>query len=245
MLLETSFPAVVHVLIAEDDPMVASIHSHLIREVGGFTIEAAVSDGLEVLHFFSKKSADLIVMDIFMPRLSGLDALKELRQQGKTVDAILVSAGKRMELVDQARVLGVFDYMIKPYSMKRFKASLESYLEHRKSIPPLGAETDQKTLDALFEISAAEGDDKSGMQRFPKGIQGETLALVIRALSSFKRASASEVGAALSISRSTARRYLEHLCRTGAAKVTIEYRSAGRPVKQYSGTGRDRGDRNG
>ncbi len=85
----------VRVLIAEDDPMVCSLHVQAVRQLSGFAVAGTVSDGFELLEFFKRNTADLIVMDIFMPRLSGLEALKRLRSRGNTSDVILVSAGKK------------------------------------------------------------------------------------------------------------------------------------------------------
>jgi len=107
----------VRVIIAEDDPMICSLHAQAVRQVNGFILAGTVSNGYELLEFFRNDTADLIIMDIFMPRMSGLDALKKLRAKGNTADVILVSAGKKMDLVSRARTLGAFDYMIKPYTL--------------------------------------------------------------------------------------------------------------------------------
>lgn len=226
----------VRVLVAEDDPMVCSLHVQAIRQVKGFTVAGTVSDGLELLDFFREKTADLIIMDIFMPRLSGLDALKRLRSQGNIVDVILVSAGKKVELVSQARILGAFDYMIKPYSFERFHASLESYREHRNRLRTVQEEPTQEELDALFEIDLPAPDMAEATSSLPKGFQKETLALVLQGLEASDAPSAEEIGKRLSISRSTSRRYLEYLVEKGAAQVKFEYRTAGRPLKRYSST---------
>lgn len=140
----------VRVLIAEDDPMVCSLHVQAVRQLSGFAVAGTVSDGFELLEFFKRNTADLIVMDIFMPRLSGLEALKRLRSRGNATDVILVSAGKKADLVSRARTLGAFDYMIKPYSLQRFRASLENYLEHRMRLRGVREETTQEEVDAFF-----------------------------------------------------------------------------------------------
>ncbi|GAB1427435.1 hypothetical protein MASR2M17_08610 [Aminivibrio sp.] len=53
-------------------------------------------------------------MDIYMPGMNGLEALRILREKGQNTDVILVSAGKKGEIVNTAHLLGAFDYMIKP-----------------------------------------------------------------------------------------------------------------------------------
>ncbi len=168
----------VRVLIAEDDPMVCSLHVQAVRQLSGFAVAGTVSDGFELLEFFKRNTADLIVMDIFMPRLSGLEALKRLRSRGNTSDVILVSAGKKADLVSRARTLGAFDYMIKPYSLQRFRASLENYMEHMMRLRAVRDETTQEEVDAFFEIGHRSSGPAGEEEVLPKGFQRETLALV-------------------------------------------------------------------
>jgi len=222
----------VRVLVAEDDPMVCSLHVQTIQQVHGFTVAGTVGDGIEMVRFFESSSADLIVMDIFMPRLSGLDALKKLRAEGNVADVILVSAGKHPQLVSQAKLLGAFDYLIKPYSLKRFRTSLEAYLENRTKMPSDTEEATQEALDSLFEIASANRSPL-GSEKLPKGLQPGTLSLVMKELTDDKGLSAEEICTRLSISRSTAWRYLDHLSKTGAVRIQFEYNGPGRPLKRY------------
>jgi len=227
----------VRVIIAEDDPMICSLHAQAVRQVNGFILAGTVSNGYELLEFFRNDTADLIIMDIFMPRMSGLEALKKLRAKGNTADVILVSAGKKMDLVSRARTLGAFDYMIKPYTLNRFRASLESYLEHRMLMKKTREEATQEDVDALFEkglLSPVPAEDP-----LPKGFQQETLQLVFDCLQSSECPTALEIGKKLSLSRTTTRRYLEYLAVKGKAAVKFEYRSSGRPLKRYCSIEKD------
>lgn len=228
----------VRVLIAEDDPMVCSLHVQAVRQLTGFTVAGTVGDGYELLEFFQRNSADLIVMDIFMPRLSGLEALKRLRSRGNTSDVILVSAGKKTDLVSRARTLGAFDYMIKPYSLQRFRASLENYMEHRMRLRGVREETTQEEVDAFFEIGHRPLGQPEDNETLPKGFQKETLALVMGILGESGSPTALELGEKLSISRSTARRYLEYLAKKNRAEISFEYRTSGRPLKRYTAMGK-------
>ncbi len=223
----------VKVLIAEDDPMVLSLHVQALSQMEGFEIVATVSDGQQLVDFFDGSSADLIIMDIYMPRLNGLEALKILREKGQNADVILISAGKKGEIVNTARKLGAFDYMIKPYSFRRFRASLQSYLSHKALLPAPMEDASQETLDALFEIPFSKEKLLSD-KNLPKGLQKETLELIVRGISSAPNSSAEEIATETSISRSTARRYLEYLLEMGLVETRFEYRAVGRPVKRYA-----------
>ena len=223
----------VRVLIAEDDPMVQSLHVQALSQMKEFEIAGTVSDGQQLVDFFNASSADLIIMDIYMPGMNGLEALKILRENGQRADVILVSAGKKGEIVNTARMLGAFDYMIKPYSFQRFRASLQSYLTHRAILPSPSEDATQETLDTLFEIPFSK-ETLLSAEDLPKGLQKETLELIMRGISSAPNSSAEEIAAETSISRSTARRYLEHLLEKELVEVRFEYRAVGRPVKRYA-----------
>ncbi|NLB83031.1 MAG: response regulator, partial [Synergistaceae bacterium] len=218
---------------AEDDPMVLSLHVQALSQIEGFEIAATVSDGQQLLDFFNDSSADLIIMDIYMPRMNGLEALEILREKGQNADVILVSAGKKGEIVNTARKLGAFDYMIKPYSFRRFRASLQSYLSRKALLPASTEDPSQETLDVLFEIPFSNEKLLSD-EELPKGLQKETLELIMRGISSVPNSSAEEIAAETSISRSTARRYLEYLLEKKLVETRFEYRAVGRPVKRYT-----------
>lgn len=78
------------VLIADDDRLVRSLVRDLLAELGHDAVEAA--NGLEAVAACERERPDLLVLDLLMPRLSGLDALERLRAKGIRAPAILLSA---------------------------------------------------------------------------------------------------------------------------------------------------------
>lgn len=82
-----------------------------------------------------------------------------------------------------------------------------------------------EAADAIIAFRKRDG--------LPKGMSAETLSRVVSALADAPDASASEIGAVLSISRVSARRYLEHLASTGQAIRTLDYTTKGRPGSRY------------
>lgn len=111
----------IRVLIVEDDPMVAEFNKHYLEQIGGFAlrgIAASVDEGLKLLE---KKEIDLILLDIFMPGLSGLELLSQIRKMGKGVDVIVVSAAADSYSIKKALQYGAVDYLIKPFEFERFR----------------------------------------------------------------------------------------------------------------------------
>lgn len=78
------------VLIADDDRLVRSIVRDLLGELGHAVVEA--SNGVEAVDTSAREAPDLLILDLLMPRLSGLDALHTLRSRGIRAPAVLLSA---------------------------------------------------------------------------------------------------------------------------------------------------------
>jgi CheY-like chemotaxis protein len=80
----------VKVLIADDDRLVRTMVSDLLAELGHAVVEAA--NGLEAVSVCEREGPDLVILDLLMPRLSGLDALHRLRAKGVRTPAVLLTA---------------------------------------------------------------------------------------------------------------------------------------------------------
>ena len=69
------------VLIVEDDPTVAMINQHYVEQNKEFSVSSVCKNGMEALDFLQKEAVDLIVLDVFMPQMDGIETLKHIRQQ--------------------------------------------------------------------------------------------------------------------------------------------------------------------
>lgn len=78
------------VLIADDDRLVRTMLEDLLSELGHAVVSAA--DGAEAVALCAREAPDLVILDLLMPRLSGLDALRALREEGFRAPAVLLSA---------------------------------------------------------------------------------------------------------------------------------------------------------
>jgi CheY-like chemotaxis protein len=97
----------VKVLIADDDRLVRVMVRDLLAELGHDVVEA--SNGLEAVAACEREPPDLLILDLLMPRLSGLDALERLRGKGLRAPAILLSAisGGSVSALDGAEKVDV------------------------------------------------------------------------------------------------------------------------------------------
>ena len=109
-----------HVLVADDEPHIGRIIKMKLEQ-GPFRVSLAY-DGQEALDFVNnEKDLDLVLLDLMMPRLSGLDVLKEIRAQDKfkELPCIILTAGGDSKHERDALALGATQFLTKPFSPKK------------------------------------------------------------------------------------------------------------------------------
>lgn len=220
----------IKVLIVEDDPMVAEFNKRYLEQVGGFVLQSAVTTVDEALNVLDQKEIDLILLDIFMPGLSGLDLLSQIRKLGKGVDVIVVSAASDSHSIKKALQYGAVDYLIKPFEFDRFHEALSAYRE-RASLMRDQEKLSQMDLDK--QIFRKDSSSKPG--ELPKGLNRDTLKLVWDNIQETKGDpfSTEEIAQRVGISRVSMRKYLSFLDQIGVLQTEILYGSVGRPVYKH------------
>ena len=222
----------IRVLVVDDDFMAASIQRSYVDRVAGFVGVGEAHTGAEALAGVRRLRPDLVLLDIYLPDMSGLEVLKRLRLEEDPVDVIAVTAAKDVKTLRSAMQGGVIHYIVKPFLFETFRERLERYAALRHGLEQL-READQGDVDNLFSLLRIEG-----RSRLPKGISAPTLALVVAAArESGAEASAVDVAERAGISRGTARRYLEYLASLGSVELTLRYGATGRPEHLYRWSG--------
>jgi DNA-binding NtrC family response regulator len=92
----------------------------------------AVSDGLAAVHAVTADPPDLILLDVGMPGLNGLEALQWFQRVAPRVKIIMVSGAQSAETAARARVDGAFDYVVKPVDFAQLARSIERALQLRQ-----------------------------------------------------------------------------------------------------------------
>ena len=113
-------------VIVEDDPMIASIDQNFLERDPRFRLAASFRSGQDALPWLLRHPADLLILDVYMPRMTGLELLRELRSFGITSDAVMVTAANDSKTVDALLKLGVADYLVKPFTARRFQQALDN-----------------------------------------------------------------------------------------------------------------------
>jgi response regulator of citrate/malate metabolism len=220
---------VIRTLVVDDDFMSASIHRTYVDRITGFEAVGEAHSGGEALELVRRLRPDLVLLDIYLPDMGGLDVLRRLRQDEEAaVDVIAVTAAKDVKTVRAAMQGGVVHYVVKPFLFETFRDRLERYAVLKQRLERL-REASQGDVDDLFSLLRVEG-----RARLPKGISAPTLGLVVEAARAADgEVTAIDVAERAGISRGTARRYLEYLASLGSVELALRYGATGRPEHLY------------
>jgi len=216
------------VLVVEDDPMLAEIHRRYIESQDEFECVDIAKDIPFAQAAIEKHDPDLIILDVYLPQMTGIEFLIKLREQGRTVDVILITAAREFSKIEKAFQYGAIDYLIKPFEFDRLKQSLDVFLK-RKSISEPNIELDQTKLDSMFVGQSTKADVS-----LPKGVHERTLDRVKHGFDGLSEAvSIEEIASKMSMSKVALRRYLEYLEKIGFIDIEMSYGTRGRPSYLY------------
>ncbi|MEU1321122.1 response regulator [Streptomyces tibetensis] len=219
----------IDVLVVDDDFMVARVHRAFVERVEPFRVVGTAHTGAQAIEAVESLRPDLILLDLYLPDLFGLDVIPRLRTAGHDCDVMVISAATEAETVRGAVRRGVVDYLLKPFDFEDLRLRLERYAAQRGRLLTTvvrGQADVDRVLAGAFGPAPAH--------TLPKGMSVETAELVERALREADGTlSATECAAVTGVSRVSARRYLEYFHGTGSAEVSLRYGAAGRPERRY------------
>jgi DNA-binding response OmpR family regulator len=120
------------VLVAEDDPRQAEVLRRYLEADGHSTV--VVHDGRSALEHARRQPPDLLVLDVMMPQLDGLDVCRTLRQESDLLVLMLTARGEEDDLI-LGLGLGADDYVTKPYSPRELMARIRTLLRRSRRDP--------------------------------------------------------------------------------------------------------------
>ncbi len=131
------------ILLVDDEQPIQTLLSFPLQRDGYEVVQA--SDGNEALARFSEQAFDLVVLDLMLPRMDGLEVCKRLRAKGSTVPIIMLTA--KSEEIDKVLglELGADDYITKPFSMREFRSRVKAALRRAGMARP--EEDDDEAID--------------------------------------------------------------------------------------------------
>ena len=217
--------------------MVREVNRQFIERVEGFHVIDMAANGIEGLRKIKELQPHLVFMDIFMPEQDGIETLREIRKQQIAVDCISVTAANDMQTIQTILHLGVYDYIMKPFTFERMEQTLLNYRQFKLKMNNAQGLTQQELDDIMYQVrDSAEvpAQQATSTLDLPKGFNRATMEKVLQFLKQQNTGvSADEVAAGIGVARVTARRYLDYMEKNQQIHVDIQYGSVGRPINQY------------
>ncbi len=117
----------VNILIVDDLAFIKIVLRDIL-EKSGFRVVGEASNGDEAIRLYQEKRPDVVLMDITMPGMDGLTALKRIRDMDPAARVIICSALGQQRLIVQAIQLGAKDFIVKPFQPQRVVSALKKAL---------------------------------------------------------------------------------------------------------------------
>jgi two-component system, NarL family, nitrate/nitrite response regulator NarL len=104
---------VIRVLIVDDEPLFTEMLQALLQGEEGIDVVGTAQHGRQAVDLANELDPDLIVMDVSMPVMDGIDATREIRKQNPTATILILTGGSSITEIDQARIAGAAAYLTK------------------------------------------------------------------------------------------------------------------------------------
>jgi DNA-binding NarL/FixJ family response regulator len=129
------------VMIADDHAVVRKGLRALIEGMGGWEVCAEAADGIETVAIAAETRPDVVIMDLAMPGLGGIDAMIQIRKVLPQVEVLVLTVHESDRIAGQALRGGARGYLLKRESVEKLRSALEALSRHQPYFSPLVSET--------------------------------------------------------------------------------------------------------
>ena len=147
----------IRVIIADDESVIRADLREMLTNLG-YLVVGEVGDGQSAVNVARELKPDVVIMDIKMPDLDGIEAAKILTQE-KVAPVLLLTAYSQRDLIDRAKEAGVVGYLVKPFREQEIVPAIEIALERFKEFRELEKEVGnlRETLETRKVVDRAKG----------------------------------------------------------------------------------------
>ena len=225
-----------NVIIVEDDLMVSAILKKHVSRFSQLKLVNSFKRCRETLDFLneSPKAADLIILDYFLPEMTGIEFLRELRKTNVDIQVIMITSADEYSIIRSAMCCGVCDYLLKPFTSARLEKAVSKFEATMKLVNDTHVWT-QDRVDALLSPHKHYSVDASGEREKAAKINPITMDNIKNYLSAYvgKKMPLLEISEGIGLSTVTVRRYLKQLNAMGEVEITLDCKTGGRPSEIF------------
>jgi DNA-binding NarL/FixJ family response regulator len=125
------------ILLVDDHPLVRQGIKSIIAATSELAVVGELQDGLELLHRLNHRRPQLVILDISLPRLGGIEATRLLKSRHPEIKVLILTLHNRREYVDQARLAGAEGYLLKDEVEKELLPAIEALRQGSTYLSPL------------------------------------------------------------------------------------------------------------
>ncbi|NBB90459.1 MAG: response regulator [Spirochaetes bacterium] len=118
------------ILVVDDEEGIREVLSAILDDEG-YEVRVA-ADGVEGLALMESESVDLVLLDVWLPNMGGIDVLKKIKEDSPEIPTIIISGHGSIDIAVKAVKLGAFDFLEKPLSLERVTTAVKNALELQK-----------------------------------------------------------------------------------------------------------------
>lgn len=157
------------VLICDDAAFARMVLRNVV-EKSGYLVAGEAQNGYEAVAMYNELHPDLVIMDVVMPIMSGIQAVQAIMQMDPKAKVIMCSSIGQQSAVIESIKAGAKDFIVKPYKESRITEALKCYLEGGKTMPYLHSESHEDAPSIGSELQNKEsiisGEDKEFDKNF-------------------------------------------------------------------------------
>ena len=130
-------PLPYEILLVDDHPLVRQGIKTIIAEKSGLVVVGELQDGLELLDCLKNRLPQMVILDISMAHLGGLEATRLIKSSHPEIKVLILTLHNRREYVDQARLAGAEGYLLKDEVIKELLPAIEALRQGGSYLSPL------------------------------------------------------------------------------------------------------------
>ena len=165
------------IVVADDHQIVREGLVKLLESRDDFQVVGQASDGLEAVELVLETNPDLVLMDILMPKLSGIDATRRIQKEGCTAKILVLSMNENRASVEEVLRAGASGYIVKNATSKELLSAIDAVRSGDSYLSPT---VTRQVVDAI----ANPGDSGTSGMAMLTGREREVLELIAEGLSS-------------------------------------------------------------